>query len=196
MADRLTQIIEFLEIIEPFKMIERASYLSDHSRHETDSDHAWHMALFAVLLAREIETPINIGHALELILVHDLGEIGAGDTFAYSADSHDRELEQRAARELFDTLPEDLRLEMTQLWDEFTYGDSPEAQFARALDRLQALAQNTFSAGRTWQEHNVNERMSRELNKSTMDFDPVIRRAFEILFQRASDNDLWSKERP
>lgn len=194
MADRLTQIIEFLEIIEPFKMIGRASYLSDHSRHETDSDHTWHMALFAVLLAREIETPINIGHALELILVHDLGEIGAGDTFAYSSDSLDRELEQRAARDLFDTLPEDLRIHMTQLWDEFTFGDSPEAQFARALDRLQALAQNTFSAGRTWQEHNVTEQMSRELNKSTMDFDPVIRETFDILFQRASDNDLWSKD--
>ncbi len=194
MADRIAQIIEFLEIIEPFKMIERASYLSDLSRHETDSDHTWHMALFALLLAREIETPINIGHALELILVHDLGEIGAGDTFVYSSEPRDRGVEQRAARDLFDTLPEDLQHHMVQLWDEFTYGDSAEAQFARTLDRLQALAQNTFSAGRTWQERNVTLEMSRELNKSTMDFDPVIRQAFEFLFQRASDNDLWSKD--
>jgi putative hydrolase of HD superfamily len=191
MRDRLAQILEFLETIETFKAIERSTYLSDHSRHESDSDHTWHMAMFALLLHGELDIEVDIIRVLILIMVHDLCEIYTGDTFAHSPQHGDHEREWEAVKKLFAILPEDLQNRLLNNWHEFTFGVTPEARFARALDRLQALAQNAFSAGRTWSEHGVTETMSRELNREAMDFDPELSKVFEHLYHRADVEGLW-----
>ena len=94
-------------------------------------------------------------------LIHDLCEIYAGDTFVHSPQHGNHEAEQRAVEELFTLLPPDLAETLLDHWKEFTFGNSPEAQFARSLDRLQGLAQNVFSSGRVWKEHGVTEGMIR-----------------------------------
>ena len=191
MSDRLDKILSFLESIDPFKTIERATYISDQSQHESDSDHTWHMAIFALLLYREISFEVDISKALTLILIHDLCEIYVGDTFAYTPEHKDQKKEQEAAEKLFALLPPDLHHEFLDGWKEFTFGLSPEARFARALDRMQGLAQNVFSSGRTWKERRVTKVMSRELNQEALGVDPVITETFERLYQRADEENLW-----
>ena len=191
MRNRLSQILEFLEAIDAFKTIERSTYLSDNSRHETDSDHTWHMAIFALLLHEKLGFEVDITKVLILIMVHDLCEIYTGDTFAHSPQHGDHERELEAAEKLFAILPEDMQNRLLNNWKEFTFSASPEAHFARAIDRLQALAQNIFSAGRIWGERGVTETMSRELNREAMDLDPELTEIFELLYQRADNEDLW-----
>lgn len=192
MSDRLSAILNFIEAIEPFNKIERATYLSDLSRHESDSDHTWHMAMLAILLHDQIAFEVDLQKVLILILIHDLCEIYAGDTFVHSPEHGNHEAEQRAVEKLFTLLPPDLAETLLDHWEEFTFGNSLEAQFARALDRLQGLAQNVFSSGRVWKEHGVTEGMIRELNQEAMAFDPILTRIFERLYQQAKVEQLWS----
>jgi len=191
MSDRLSLILNFTEVIDPFKAVERATYLSDLSRHETDSDHTWHMAMFAILLHDELNFEVDLQKVLLLILVHDLCEIYAGDTFAHSPQHGDHEGEQEAVERLFAPLPPDLQDTLLGYWREFTFGSSPEAQYARALDRLQGLAQNIYSSGRVWEEHKVTEQMSRDLNREAMSLDPILAESFERLYQRANLEKLF-----
>jgi putative hydrolase of HD superfamily len=194
MDDRQARILRFLELIEPLKSIQRATILSDHSRHESDADHSWHMALFALLFYRQLHEDVAIEKVLTMILVHDLGEIGAGDTFAFSNEHGDPTRERQALKALLSALPSDLSESIAACWNEFTFGDSGEARFARALDRLQALAQNVFSGGHTWRERGVTEAMSRDLNNEAMSFDPALHSIFEMLYQRAKGEGLWTRE--
>jgi putative hydrolase of HD superfamily len=192
MQDRLDQILNFLEAIDAFKGIQRATYLSDHSRHECDTDHTWHMAMFAFLLHKELAMEVDIHKVLVLILIHDLCEIHAGDTFAFTPEHNDRAAEQAAAQRLFSLLPDDLFEDLLGYWLEFTFGQTREARLARALDRLQGLAQNVFSAGRTWKERGIKEPMSRELNREAIELDAMLTDLFERLYRRAASEDLWS----
>lgn len=129
-TDRYGAILQFLRTLERFKVVERETYLSDHSRHETDAEHSWHTCLFALLLARELREPVDVGRVLELILVHDLPEILAGDTFAYDAQAREGKArrEEEAARELFAVLPDDLRAYLFTDWREFEALTSPRVR--------------------------------------------------------------------
>jgi len=195
MADieRLHNIIGFLETIDQFKTCYRAAYLTNSDRHENDAEHTWHMAMFALLLHQELSTPVDLEHTLKLILTHDLVEIYAGDTFAHDAEGHrDKQArEEAAAHTLFSRVPEDIGEELYQWWREFEEGQTPEAQFARAMDRLQAFAQNIFARGRLWQERQVSETTSRAYNEPVMQFDPAIASAYELLYRRARAERLW-----
>lgn len=191
---RFEKMLEFLETIDKFKMIYRSAYLSDYSRQESDAEHTWHMSLFALLLYPEIKQDIDLTHVLRLILIHDLVEVYAGDTFAYDKKSYcnKKEREEAAANQLFSLLPEDLQTSMYSWWQEFEEALTPEAQFAQAMDKLQAFAQNVFSAGRIWHERSVTEQMSRKRNQMAMAFDPALSDFFEALYQRAAGENLWN----
>jgi putative hydrolase of HD superfamily len=186
-------IFEFLETVDVFKSIERAVYLADGSRHETDSDHVWHMALLAVLLHRELEIDCDLAHALELILVHDLVEIRAGDAPAFdlAANEGKAERETRAAEELFSLPPPDLGAMLRDWWDEFEALLTPEARFALAMDRLQVLAQNVASEGRAWKDYGVARARVEERNAGVLEWWPELRPAFEVLYERADRRGCW-----
>ena len=141
----------------------RAAYLSDQSRHESDAEHTWHMSLFALLLYQEMNHELDIAHVLKLILVHDLVEVYAGDTFAHDPTGYfDKQArEEAAANQLFSLLPQDLQILMSSWWQEFENAQTLEAQFAQAMDRLQAFAQNIFSAGRGLYRSNYAELVSK-----------------------------------
>lgn len=193
---RLTSILHFLETIDMFKTIYRANYLSIQSRHENDAEHTWHMAMFALLLQKELSVAIDIEHTLKLIMTHDLVEIYAGDTPAFDeAGHHDKdEREERAAQALFAQLPEDLRAQVYDWWREFETCKTLEARYARAVDKLQSFAQNVFSQGRNWRENGVTAERSRVLNGAAREFDPALTQTFELLYQRALDEQIWAEE--
>lgn len=135
----------------------RRTLLTDGSRRETSAEHSWHIALMAVLLAEHAPEGTDIGRVVRMLLVHDLVEIDAGDTFAYDdAGNVTRvERENAAADRIFGLLPPDQAGPLRALWDEFEAGSTAEARFALALDRLQPLLQNLVLRGGTWRAPGV-----------------------------------------
>lgn len=131
--------------------------LTDQSRRENSAEHSWHLGVMALLLHEHAEQQVDLMRVMKMLLVHDIVEIDAGDTFAYDAvgrvDKEERE--QRAADRLFSLLPDDHAAELRAHWEEFEANATPEARFANALDRLQPLLQNLHSQGGTWRSHGV-----------------------------------------
>ena len=158
-ADRLHRQITFLMEADRVKTILRRNrVVSDPSRRENDAEHMYHFALMATVLAEYSDAPIDQLSVLKMILIHDLVEIDAGDTFIYDpvALIGKREREELAADRIFNLLPADQAREMRDLWEEFEREESAEARFAAALDRLQPLLCNYYTQGGAWKEHGVN----------------------------------------
>lgn len=156
--ERIDRQLRFIAEIDRLKSVLRRTPLTDGSRRENSAEHSWHMALMAVLLREYSEDGVDVDHVMRLILVHDLVEIDAGDTFAYdvAANEGKAEREERAAKRLFSLLPEDQATEVRALWDEFEQGRTREARYAVALDRLQPFIQNSrVGGGGTWSENGV-----------------------------------------
>jgi len=149
---RLGQQLAFLIEVDRLKTILRASTLAAANRRENDAEHSWHLALMVPVLAEYADEPIDVGHTIKLVVVHDLVEIYAGDTPLYDdtlrTSQVERELE--AADRLFGLLPADQAREFRALWDEFEARVTPEARFAKAIDRLEPNLLNWMAAGGTW----------------------------------------------
>jgi putative hydrolase of HD superfamily len=156
-ADRLARQIAFIVEADRLKSIIRRTPLSDDSRLENSAEHSWHLALAAIVLREYVPGPVDLCHVLELVTVHDLVEIDAGDAFAYdaAAQSTKAELEQAAADRLFGLLPDDQTEYVRALWEEFEAQTTMEARFANALDRLQPLLQNASAGGGSWRTHDL-----------------------------------------
>jgi putative hydrolase of HD superfamily len=156
-SDRLEQQIRFIVEIDKLKSVYRRTILIDKSRNENSAEHSWHIALMVLLLAEHANEKIDVMKVIKMLLIHDLVEIDAGDTYCYdpasNLDKSDRE--RCAADRIFGLLPEDQRDQLRRLWDEFEEQASPEARFAHAMDRLQPLLNNFHSQGESWQKHNV-----------------------------------------
>lgn len=152
--DRLKQIVEFCKLIDKEKFVQRRTYLLDGERLENDAEHAWHMAVMAILLSDFSNDKVDVLKVVSLLLVHDLVEIYAGDTFAYDEEGKktQREREQAAAERLFSQLPDEQAQKMRSLWDEFEEWGSPESKFAHTLDNFQPLLLQHASGGRAWRE--------------------------------------------
>lgn len=155
--ERLEKQLDFIREIDKEKQIFRQTYLSDGKRKENDAEHAWHMAVMAFLLKEYANEEIDVLKTMQMILIHDVVEIDAGDTYAYdeAAKATQREREEKAAARLFGLLPEDQGQEMLALWEEFEAGDTKEAKFARTLDNFQPMMLNDATDGRAWVEHEV-----------------------------------------
>lgn len=155
--DRLAQQIAFLIQADRLKTILRRTPLSDNSRLENSAEHSWHLALAALSLGEYAPAGVDVGRVLQLVVVHDLVEIDAGDTFAYDPEAHvtKEERERAAADRLFGLLPPDQCATFRALWDEFEAHATSEARFANALDRFQALLLNSQSGGGSWATHRV-----------------------------------------
>jgi putative hydrolase of HD superfamily len=194
--DRLTRILDFLLLIDRFKTVERRGYVGpDAVRRETDAEHTWHMAMFALLLHGEVGFEADLGHTLCLVLVHDLVEIHAGDTYAYDDAGREgqEEREQDAARRLFGTLPPDLGNRLNGWWREFEEGKTAEARLAKAVDRLQGFAQNFLSGGRAWRENGIARERTRQRTDLPRATDPALARIVDEIYARADRAGLWPK---
>jgi putative hydrolase of HD superfamily len=155
--DRLARQVAFLVEADKLKTILRRTPLVDASRLENSAEHSWHLVLVAMIMREYADCPIDLMHAIEMVTVHDLVEIDAGDTFAYDASGLatkiDREL--AAAGRIFGLLPDDQRQYVRALWEEFEAQDTAESRFANAIDRLQPFLLNAHAGGGSWRTHNL-----------------------------------------
>ncbi|MGH3442493.1 MAG: HD domain-containing protein [Nitriliruptorales bacterium] len=154
---RLDEQIAFLLEADRLKGVLRRSKLADASRRENSAEHSWHLALFAAILVEHAAEEVDLLRVMRMLIVHDLVEIDAGDTFAYDAEATltKAQRERDAADRLFALLPDDQGREWRALWDEFEARDTPDARFAAAVDRLQPVLLNHASGGAAWVEHGI-----------------------------------------
>lgn len=167
-TDRLLQQMAFIIEADKLKNIFRQSYISDGSRRENDAEHSWHLALMAITLYEHANEPnLDLLKILRMVTIHDIVEIDAGDTYIYDeTHKQDQELrEQQAADRLFGLLPSDQAITFRSLWDEFEAGESPEARFAKAIDRLHPMLLNYLAEGKTWTKHGVVATQVRAINQ-------------------------------
>lgn len=164
--DRLQRQFRFIEEIDKEKEIFRQTYLADASRKENDAEHAWHMAIMALLLGEYSNSEIDLLKTISMLLIHDIVEIDAGDTYAYdeAAKQTQADREERAAERIFGLLPDDQAEKLLSLWREFEARETPEAKFARVLDNIQPMMLNAASDGLAWREHGV--KLSQILNRN------------------------------
>ena len=166
---RLAQQIAFLVEADKLKRVLRRSSISGGQRLENSAEHSWHLALMALVLAEHAAAPgLDLLKVLRMLVVHDLVEIDAGDTFAYdeAARRSQKEREERAAERIFALLPGTQGAELRAAWDEFEARGSPEARFAASLDRLQPMLLNYVNGGSGWQRNGVRSVQVRDLNRS------------------------------
>ncbi len=157
--DRLKKQIEFIIEVDKVKNIFRQTYLADGQRKENDAEHSWHLALCAVLLKEHMKEDVDLTKVMIMVLIHDLVEIDAGDTYAYdtAGAATKRAREVKAADRIFGLLPEDQGVYFRELWEEFEAYETPDAKFAHLLDNFQPLLLNDASGGRSWAEHGVHK---------------------------------------
>lgn len=154
---RLQEQLSFILELDKEKNILRQTHLSNHGRREDDAEHAWHMAVMAYLLQEYSNEPVDIAHVMIMCLLHDVVEIDAGDTYAYDDQGKktQHEREEKAAERIYGILPEDQKIQLRALFEEFEENKTPEAKFAHAMDNLQPLLLNDSNGGGDWKEHHV-----------------------------------------
>ena len=161
MSARLDQQFAFLNEADRLKSVLRATTLCDASRRENSGEHSWHLALYALVLADQSAPDVDINRVIRMLLIHDLVEIDVGDVPIHSAgglahaSADTMAAEARAANRIFGMLPNDLRDDFRTLWDEFEAALTPDAIFAKSLDRVQPVMANLQSGGGTWVEYKV-----------------------------------------
>ena len=156
-TETLLKQIEFIKEIDKIKYIQRRTKLFDSNRNENDAEHSWHLAMMAIVLSGYSNEKIDLLKVLKMVLIHDIVDIDAGDTFIYDQNKNHENTDEelKAARRIFGILPEEQAKEFIAIWTEFEEGISNEAKFARAMDRLEPLLQNTLNDGGTWKEFGV-----------------------------------------
>jgi len=181
--ERMHRQFEFLREIDKEKFIGRQTYLTDGERLENDAEHAWHAAVMTLLLSEYSNRPVDVLKTVSMLLIHDLVEIMAGDTYAYDEEGrkNQRQRELEAADAIFAMLPGDQGAKLRALWDEFEEGDSPEADFARAMDRIQPMMLNAATGGKMWEQKGI--RLSQVLGRNEK-----ARKGSEELWQYALEN--------
>ena len=164
--ERLEKQLRFILEADKSKQVFRQTYLSDGSRKENDAEHSWHLALMCAVLDEYANESVDTFRTMTMVLIHDIIEIDAGDTYAYDEEGNatKREREVKAADRLFSLLPEDQAAYFRELWEEFEAGETPEAKFALTLDKVQPLLLNDATGGRAWEEHGV--RVSQVLKRN------------------------------
>lgn len=165
----LEQQLKFILEIDKEKNIFRQTHLSNHGRRENDAEHAWHMAVMAYLLKEYANEKIDLAKTMMMILIHDVVEIDAGDTYAYDTEglTTQKEREAKAAERIFGILPEEQKKEMIALFEEFEAYETKEARFAHVMDNLQPVLLNHSNNGADWREHEVKKSQIYKRNEKT-----------------------------
>ena len=181
--DRLQRQIQFIREIDNLKHVLRRTRLFNNSRFENDAEHSWHLALMAIALSEYSNEPIDLNRVIKMVLIHDIAEIDAGDTFLYdnTRNSSTVPKEAEGAERIFGLLPVEQKDEFIKIWQEFEKRETPESKFAAAIDRLEPLLQNYFTQGYTWKKHNIHK--AQVVNKNG----PIISKGSSALWEFACD---------
>ncbi len=195
-ASRFQKQIEFIVEADKLKHTLRRTVLMDRSRRENSAEHSWHIALTVLVLSEYAkDKSIDLFRVLKMLLVHDLVEIDAGDTYCYDDRGREDQVnrEEIAAERLFNMLPEDQAMSLHALWDEFEARATPESRFANALDRLQPFLHNYFTEGLTWQENNVKSKQVVARMQPVEDGSPFLWKYIRALIDDAVEKGYLSK---
>ncbi|MDE6088111.1 MAG: HD domain-containing protein [Oscillospiraceae bacterium] len=189
---RFARQIAFLLELDKLKNIYRRSLVLHEDRRENDAEHSYHLAVMACILAEYSKEKINVLHVMKMVLIHDVVEIDAGDTYFYdTAGNQDKaEREQKAADRIFSMLPKDQACEFRALWDEFESRNSPESRFANALDRIQPMLLNYMKGGLSWKDHGIREDQVRQNLTKIHDGSPEIEILAESIIRTAVEQGI------
>ncbi len=191
----LSKQIDFIKEIDKIKYIQRKTKLFNSDRHENDAEHSWHLAMMALVLAEHSDEPIDILKVLKMVLIHDIVEIDAGDTFIYDTQKNHTNTEQEliAAKRIFGLLPQKQAEEFFEIWKEFEDGITDEAKFAKSMDRFEPLLQNASNNGGTWTEFNVDYQKVYDKKKAIKDGSSAIWNYAENLLNESVEKGVLRK---
>ena len=169
--DRLRKQLDFILELDKMKNLYRQTYVLHEDRKENDAEHSWHLAILAFMLAEYSKEPVDVLHVMKMVLLHDVVEIDAGDTYCYDSEGYKSkaEREEKAAQRIFGLLPDDQRDEFYALWREFEDSETADARFAAVLDRIQPLLLNYTKGGVSWQEHGIRREQVLARNSQYLD---------------------------
>ena len=167
-TNNLEKQVAFIKEIDKIKFIQRNSRLFNSQRRENDAEHSWHLAVMAIVLAEHSDKSIDLLKVLKMVLIHDIVEIDAGDTFFYSTtENHDNRAEElAAAKRIFGILPKEQAEELIAIWEEFENAETAEAKFAKSMDRFEPLLQDAVNDGGSWAEFDVPYQSVYDMNKT------------------------------
>lgn len=187
--ERFRQQIEFLIEIDKIKHVFRKTKLFNGSRYENDAEHAWHLAMMAMVLSEHANEKIDVAKVIKMALIHDIVEIDAGDIIVYDQQNRAsaQAKENAAAERIFGLLPADQRQEFISLWREFETRETPEAKFAAAIDRLEPILQNHLTDYHAWRAYGVSSDMLYASNRHVQEGSDVIWNAVQEIFADAID---------
>ena len=191
--DRLARQLYFILELDKLKSVYRRTYLIDGTRSENSAEHSWHLALMAMVLAEHANEPLDVGKVIRMVLIHDIVEIDAGDTYIYDAQDDKAEREQRAADRIFGLLPEDQAQEFRDLWEEFEARQTAEARFASALDRFIPQLHNFHTQGRSWKEHGITSERVLLRNVEISHGSNTLWEWTQVLIERAEEEGFFTK---
>jgi putative hydrolases of HD superfamily len=186
--ERLEQQIAFVRELDKLKQVQRQTWLTDKRRKENTAEHSWHIAVMALVLSEYApEDNLDLGRVMQMLLIHDIVEIDAGDTFCYdqAAVARQADKEKEAAQRLFGLLPSDQAARFRDLWEEFENRRTAEARLAHSLDRLQPILNNYHTEGKSWRANGITRRQVRERNRIVAEGAPRLWEYIEDLLRRA-----------
>lgn len=191
-SERLRHQIEFMLEIEKLKNIYRQTYVLHEERRENDAEHSWHIAVLAFLLAEYSEDKIDVLKTIKMLLIHDIVEIDAGDTYCYDEKGYESKAdrEEKAAERLFGLLPDDQRKEFYELWHEFEDCKTTESKFAALLDRIQPLLLNYTKDGISWKEHDTHKNQVLKRYEHTSEASQTLTQLAISIINDAADKGL------
>ncbi|RKF15786.1 HD domain-containing protein [Alginatibacterium sediminis] len=185
----IDKVLDFIIEIEKLKNVQRKTRPVGLDRFENSAEHSWHVCLAALMLKDSANEVIDINRVIRMLLIHDLGEIDAGDTIIYQSETPELKAKEYAGlKRLFDMLPNNQGTEFLELWLEFEAGMTPDAKYAKAIDRLPPLLHNLHGAGHSWKQHQISKEMVFKVNsRIAQGSEPLWHNLEDKLNQAASD---------
>ncbi|WP_233558157.1 HD domain-containing protein [Alginatibacterium sediminis] len=189
MMQDIDKVLDFIIEIEKLKNVQRKTRPVGLDRFENSAEHSWHVCLAALMLKDSANEVIDINRVIRMLLIHDLGEIDAGDTIIYQSETPELKAKEYAGlKRLFDMLPNNQGTEFLELWLEFEAGMTPDAKYAKAIDRLPPLLHNLHGAGHSWKQHQISKEMVFKVNsRIAQGSEPLWHNLEDKLNQAASD---------
>jgi putative hydrolases of HD superfamily len=189
--EEIEQIIDFMVEIEKLKGVHRKTRPVGLKRYENSAEHSWHVCLSALMLKDHANEPIDIDRVIRMLLIHDLGEIDAGDTVIYHSETQEvKNKEAAGLKRVLSLLPENKAKDYMALWHEFESGETPDARYAKAIDRVPPLLHNIHGGGHSWDENNVSKEMVFSLNSRIREGSRKLWEAMEAKLEEAVANGL------
>jgi putative hydrolase of HD superfamily len=188
----LCACLDFIVKVDALKKVLRKTSVIKNARLENTAEHSWHLTLMAMVLNRYANEPIKLDRVIKMLVLHDLGEIEFGDTFFYDvARAQAQDNERSVITKLFESLPEELRQEFMELWEEFTIGTTSEANFARAMDRFEPFLSNLANDGGSWVSMKITKEKALTKNQHIDEGSHRLWDAYQKLAQQADDKKYF-----